>query len=242
MRINLSGRYFFPPLEHGEEGERKYLAIRVEGGSQPTTTAGSSDCVVEFYLFYNGWTEIRIGDWNSVAGYSGYLDSSGTGHSFIGGVSSGKSWVFIRDSEYVGESIKYNYVYDKGLKHHKENVFDRYPLEGASSLSNWPPVGWTNLVSLPDGQTGNAIENSTINFSAAKGSVINNSRTGFIALQKSETNVENIHLDSRFVLGFGSFTNSGSDPSSTDPNTDKILIDSKSTRSIARVAWKVGEK
>ena len=252
MRINLSGRYFFPPLFDGEKGARRYFAVRVEGGSSNhSTTAGSSDSIMEVYFFLNGWTEIRIGNWSNGPAVVGgvtmpilnnFTDSSGNGHTFTGNIQKGNSYTFLRNFTY--DTIEYNTVYEKGLIQNKSNASDRYPLAGETPLASWPPTGWTDLASISTGSSGDALVNN-INFSTAKSSISYSSyssATGRMAFGNSYVNVENLHFDSRFIFGFSSFARTNYFPSVTHPNVDKIMIDSRWDRSVARLGWKVGEK
>lgn len=237
MSFIYRGSPGFAPFNNGTDTTRGYLAIRWEGSSSTSGTPGSSNSIWELYMFFNGLCELRIGNWTSSSGISGVYSSSGSGNSFTS-PSSGNSYVFPRDfSVSDANYVRSNYVYENGIAVEKTNISDRYPLAGENPVAsgNWPPAGWTSLVS-------SSVDNDSVNLNAASASIPSvGGSTGTIWENGNLLTVGSIFVGSNGYVLFGGASSASSSLSSSNPAFDKIMIDA-ADRSYQQVAWRVGVK
>jgi len=215
----------------------EYLAVRVEGHSTTSTSPGSSNSIYEIYFFVDGWVELRIGNWTSRSGVSGYYDSAGTGGSFVT-VSSGSSYLFTNYFYDVYQGItKNNHVYENGRPVAKANASDRYPLLGAgpTASANWPPSGWTSLVS-------SNVDDGNVTLSGAVSSLRSlDGANGYLPWNTIYIYLGDIYICSNGWISYNGSSTIYSGITTSNPALTKIMIDA-ADRSYQQVAWKVGNK
>lgn len=214
---------------------RGYLAVRWEGSSNTSATPGSSNSIYELYLFYDGWCELRIGNWTNDNGVKGVYSSGGVGFSFAN-ISSGYSYVFplVGDSDVTP---KENYVYENGKFVYKSNASDRYPISGAgpTASASWPPSGWTSLINASADDASVSLQPATASIRAiGSGSRVMWAFDGFLY-------PNSMYVGSNGYITFGSSSTAYSSLSTTNPAINKIMIDA-ADRSYQQVGWKVGSK
>lgn len=215
----------------------EYLAVRVEGNSTTNTSPGSSNSIYEIYFFVDGWVELRIGNWTSKSGISGYYQSDGIGGSFTA-PASGNSYVFTNHLGQVSQGItKNNHVYENGMIVAKSNASDRYPLLGAgpTASANWPPSGWTSLVNY-------SIDDGNVDLSGARTYVRSlDGASGYMPYFGGYIYLSDVYICSNGWISFNASSAIYSGISTSNPAINKIMIDA-ADRSYQQVAWKVGSK
>lgn len=257
MNNSLQGVNNLAPFNAGTMRERKFLAIRYEGYNDWNVSPGSSNSIYEIYMFADGWTELRIGNWSSGYGIrgstnqdiAGLYDSNGIGYSFPSfGANmcytfwrSGDPWL----SNFLNPTYLFtNHIYQKGEFISTNSSGDRNPIEGAAATpsTSWPPAGWTSILATDTRRKNISLDGSwpstNVNAAFMDNSDISNPQSlfGFYDFVQPS----NIYVSSVSFITFGYI--SPNSATSVNPSINRIVVGGHIVRSFQQVAWKVGYK
>lgn len=189
-----------------------YTAVRWEGTNTTSGTPGASTAIWEFYLFEDGWGELRVGTSSFTDGVTGVYTAAGVGSAYT--LAQGQSYVFNMSTTTV--TVYTGYTRVNGTL----TATTAYPtLNSIAFTGSWPPAGWTNL------QNG-SVDDNFVTVAHTATTVLGTSRTV-------------MYPGSNSYITWGAGSSNYSALSTANPAQDKIMIGS-ADRSYQRVAYKTG--
>lgn len=273
MNSSLQGINSLAPFNAGTMRERKYLAIRYEGSlyldALHDTAPGDSNSIYEIYMFADGWTELRIGNWessnrslrkdsavHSFGDPAGCYDLSDVGFPFPN-FGANTCYTFWRSGEpllsaYLNPTYLFaGHIYEKGEFVSTNSLGDRSPIEGTNPTppTSWPPAGWFSVLDTDTRKKNITLYHPTVNVDEAFAGNLDTTLFNFYDFSMPS----NIYVSSAGFITF-SYTsvfygyNVNHDDTVYSLGTDynqnvrRIVIGANPARSFQQVAWKVGYK